>query len=620
MNAEQHSQERFTTKKLARPFAFRTMPQWFSRLLFILLLPQILHGQGASYNAAFTRNPVPLGEPTVLQLRYINCEPEQVPEIPKINELTITYIGPSRNSNLRIVNGRQTINTSTIHQYNVAAEKTGIYTIPPIESRINGKAYTTQAIRLNVSKGIDYSQYAFLQIHIPKQEAEQRFYLGEVFQIHVHLYALNAKIEEKPTIASDGFVIAESGQPSQRQVQDNNQIYNRITFTYLARAVKTGELAIGPIDWKVALFFRDNSNRRRDLFDSFFSDSIFNNNTVRRNITLTSEPIPLNILPLPDEGRPDSFNGGIGNFTMDVQASPTVVVAGDPVTITMKIQGQGALEALPMPAFDSWREFQQYPETADIHYSDEIGLSGIKTFEKIVIPGNAEIQNLPQIEFSFFDPQAEQYKILQQGPIPLTVQPNLTTSQPAFAAEVGTAGKTPNIATNIVHIKPRLGAVAAASQPWLRQPWFLGLQAVPIAIWIACRLYLARQNALRRNPRALRRKRVKVLVDDGLQTLKNLAAENCSGEFFAVLFRLLQEQIGERLNLPANAITEAAIEIELCNRGLDPEIRNTLDRLFQMCNQSRYAPIDSSAELTQIATDAQCALRELQNLPEPDTR
>lgn len=603
---------------------FFGLPQRFGGLLLGILLPQILYGQDAPYNAVLSRNPMPLGESTTLQLRYNNCEPDQPPKIPKIDGLTITYAGPSRSRNIQIINRRTTESNLTIYQYDISPEKVGTYEIPPIEFQINGKTYHTKALPLNVSKGVDYSQYAFLQVHIPKQETNQKTYLGEVFPIRIHLnylsnanYLLNAEWKERPAISSEGFVISEAGRPSQGRISHNNRIYYRVTFTYLARAVKTGEITIGPVALKVALFFRDNSRRQRDLFDSFFSDSFFNNNTIRRDVTLRSEPVSINALPLPIDEQPDSFNGAIGNYShIKVNASPTTVAAGDPVTITMTVQGEGALETLSMPSFDSWREFQQYPETDTINYSDGIGLRGVKTFEKIVIPNNTEIQSLPEIEFSFFDPQEEQYKTLRQDPIPLTVKPNLTeTSQLVVAAETERGGEIPKITDNIVHIKPHLGDIAASSRPWSWNPWFLGLQALPVIAWIACYFYRSRRNALHKNPQARRRKRVKTIVDEGIQTLENMAVENRSDEFFAVLFRLLQEQIGERLDLPANAITEAVIETKLRNCGLEPETSQSLDQLFQACNQARYAPIDSSKELAQIAATAESVLRELQNFP-----
>ena len=452
-----------------------SLSQRLGGLLLGIFLPQILYGQDASYNAVLSRNPVPLGESTTLQLRYNNCEPDQRPEIPKIDGLTITYAGPSRSRNIQIINRRTIESNLTIYRYDITPEKVGTYEIPPIEFQINGKAYHTKSLPLNVSKGVDYSQYAFLQVHIPKQETKQKTYLGEVFPISIHLnYLSTAKLEESPIISSDGFVISEAGRPSQRRISQNNRIYNRVTFNYLARAVKTGDLTIGPVALKVALFSRDNSRRQRDLFDSFFSDSFFNNNTIRRDVTLRSEPVSINALPLPIEERPNSFNGAVGDYShMKVNASLTTVAAGDPVTITMTIHGEGALESLSMPSLDSWREFQQYPETATIKYSDEIGLRGVKTFEKIVIPNNAEIQSLPEIEFSFFDPQEKQYKTLRQSPIPLTVKPNMTeASQSVVAADGEKDGDIPRVPNNIVHIKPHLGSIVASSRPWLWQPWF----------------------------------------------------------------------------------------------------------------------------------------------------
>ena len=85
-----------------------SLPQRLGGLLLGIFLLQILYGQDASYNVVLSRNPAPLGESTTLQLRYNNCEPDQPPEIPKIDGLTITYAGPSRSRNIQFINGRST--------------------------------------------------------------------------------------------------------------------------------------------------------------------------------------------------------------------------------------------------------------------------------------------------------------------------------------------------------------------------------------------------------------------------------------------------------------------------------------------------------------------------------
>jgi hypothetical protein len=97
--------------------------------------------------------------------------------------------------------------------------------------------------------------------------------------------------------------------------------------------------------------------------------------------------------------------------------------------------------------------------------------------------------------------------------------------------------------------------------------------------------------------------------------LRRLANENKSDEFFATFFRLLQEQLGERLDMPATAITEAVVEERLRPRGVPDPTLVSLQELFQTCNLARYAPIKSSQELAALIPKLERAFAELQRLP-----
>jgi hypothetical protein len=107
---------------------------------------------------------------------------------------------------------------------------------------------------------------------------------------------------------------------------------------------------------------------------------------------------------------------------------------------------------------------------------------------------------------------------------------------------------------------------------------------------------------------------VALRVRDGLDDLRRRAAENNSDEFFATLFRLLQEQLGERLDSPASSITEAVIDERVARLGAtEPEL-NGLRELFQLCNQARYAPIRGSAELNSVVGQFERVIRQLREL------
>jgi hypothetical protein len=119
---------------------------------------------------------------------------------------------------------------------------------------------------------------------------------------------------------------------------------------------------------------------------------------------------------------------------------------------------------------------------------------------------------------------------------------------------------------------------------------------------------------LANNPKLRRQRNVAQRVRAGLQELRATANSQQAEEFFATLFRLLQEQIGERLDLPASAITEAVIEERLRGRNLAEVSLSALRELFQTCNQARYAPHKSSQELAALIPRAESVLRDLQTL------
>jgi len=172
----------------------------------------------------------------------------------------------------------------------------------------------------------------------------------------------------------------------------------------------------------------------------------------------------------------------------------------------------------------------------------------------------------------------------------------------------------PGPATDIVHIKPRMGTLAQIRPPLIQQTWFVALQGVPLLAWMAALVWRRREENLANNPRLRRQRQVARTVREGLAALRRLAGANRSEEFFAAIFRLLQEQLGERLDLPASAITEAIVDERLRPRGAPAETLVALQELFQACNQARYAPQRSGPELESLVPKVEAALRQLQQL------
>jgi hypothetical protein len=235
----------------------------------------------------------------------------------------------------------------------------------------------------------------------------------------------------------------------------------------------------------------------------------------------------------------------------------------------------------------------------------------------VVVPESLDVAAVPAVTFSYFDPTARAYRTLTHAATPLVVRPASPQGGLAPIATPAASGEQPTPAANdLVPLKVRGGPWAVVTSPLIQRPWFLVLQAVPVVAFLAAWGWRRRTESLARNPRLVRRRAVARQVRDGLARLTQLAEENDSEEFHALTFRLLQEQIGERLNQPAASITESVLDDQLKPRGLAAEPLADLHALFQSCNQARYAPTFSRGDLINLKARLETALAALQQLKE----
>jgi len=569
----------------------------------------------ASLTTSLDRDTITLGESATLSLTFVGTDPQGALNLPAIPNLQVVHAGQS--SQFNFAPGQTA--SSVTHNYTVTPQQVGDFTIPALAIDLGGQRLTSQPLKLKVLQpgappadaAALAEQQAFLRLVVPKAEV----YVGEVFTVELQLYVRqgvqNIAGFNLTAVPADGFTVGKSVQGQQRQAQVGNVLWTVVPFTHALTAVRAGALALGPITATVVVEL-PSANRRRDRFFDPFN---FFGGGEQRQIPLATETKAVQSLPLPKENAPPNFNGSVGTFTMDVSVGPTNVAAGDPITIKVQLSGRGAIELLNLPDQPGWRDFKTYPATAKpAETADPLGLQGTKMFEQVVVPQNAEIKSLPPVSFSFFDSEQKQYRTLTSPEVKLVVRPGGSTVAPTIVGLKPAGQDNPPPAQDIVHIKPRLGAVAQIQPPLVHQPWFLALQSVPVLVWLAAFVWRKRTEMLANNPRLRRQRQVAQVIRAGLEELRRQAAGNKSDEFFATLVRLLQEQLGERLDLPASAITEAVIEERLKPRGMPEATLAVLHELFQSCNVARYAPVRSSQELSALVPKLETTLRELQSL------
>jgi hypothetical protein len=555
--------------------------------------------RAASFTAALDRDTISLGESATLSLTFEGGQSRNVPT-PSVPGLHITQTGTSQN--VSWINGAMS-STVTV-TFSVTARQPGEFTIPALTADVNGQQLATAPLKLTVTAASapsaaavnSGSEVAFLKFDFPKN----KIYVGEPTVGQLDLYLRddvqnfgNFQLTGTPAGGFSPGKITEL-QSQRRRAQVGNRVYTIIPLAVPLTAVRTGALTLGPFTASAVVVLPSQNQGDNPFFRPFF------NQGEQKQVTLATEPVSVESLPLPEQNKPANFTGAVGSFTMTATAGPTNVTVGDPITVRVQISGRGALDAVTLPPQDAWRDFKTYPPTTKLETSGQFGFQGTKTFEQIISPQNTDVHELPPLSFSFFNPDDGQYHTLTEPAVPLMVKAAGAMPMPTLALNKNPApeNQTPR---DILPIKENPGTLEMATAPLVAQPGFLALQTVPVIALLAAFIWRKRTDHLANNPRLRRQRAVAQLIASGMDDLKKYATANQPDEFFATLFRLLQEQLGERLDCPASAITENVIDEHPVLRGAPKATLEGLRELFQLCNQARYAPVRGAAELNSVA-------------------
>ena len=580
-------------------------------LIMAALMFHAATAAAASLAASLDRDRLTLGETATMSLAVEGGQARNLPT-PAVPGLRIAQSGSSQN--VSIINGQMT-STVTV-TFSVTPLRAGEFTIPALTADVNGQRLATEPLRLSVQKADAPSaaavnsgaEVAFLKLVLP----HEKIYSGQTVIGRVELYlrddVQNFGSFQFSGTPAEGFSVGKMTEGQRSRAQVGNRSYTVISVLLPLTAVKAGPLTLGPFTASVVVVLPSPNQGGDQFFRQFF------NQGEQRQVTLASDQITVPALPLPAGNVPADFNGAIGSFSLNVTAGPTNLTVGDPITVRVQISGRGALDAVTLPAQAAWRDFKMFPPTSTITNTDQFGFQGVKTFEQIVSPLNADVHELPPFSFSFFNPDDGAYHTLTQPATPLVVHAAAATPLPAIAGSKNSSAENSASPQDLLPVKENLGTLVETGPPLVASPRFLAVQSLPVIAFLAAFIWRRRTDSLANNPRLRRQRAVAQLVRDGLNDLKKFAAENKPDEFFATLFRLLQEQLGERLDCPASAITENVIDEHGVLRGAPKATLDGLRELFQLCNQARYAPVRGTSELNSVAAQFEKTIGELQEV------
>jgi len=289
------------------------------------------------------------------------------------------------------------------------------------------------------------------------------------------------------------------------------------------------------------------------------------------------------------QSQPTNFAGGVGRFMFDAQVKPMDLNAGDPITLTMTIAGEGNIENVSPPEINLGDQFKVYEAklvSKDLNAADA---SGRKVFEQVLIPRSDEVKALPALTFSYFDPGRGTYETITRGPYRLTVHASSnSTSKVVAAADQLDQTRAMLLGTDIVYLKPMpVRWRRADEKPWYEHPYVVAAQALPPILLAAIFLVVRRRDELAQDVAKARRQQAPKSARTAIRKAEDARQKGDQSGFFQAVWEALASYFGNRLNLSPGEVSVDVVTTALAAK-LESSRLTQLGELFALCEQQRF--------------------------------
>lgn len=604
-----------------RPPATGSLHSVGALCLLLGLAPRLGFG-AVTFEASVDRSRLTLDDRLVLTLTVSGARLGRVePKLPALPGFSI--LGRSTSQQVVFSNGR--LSTTVQYNYTLSPLRPGKQTIPPASLSVGGRIYRTRPLTVTVTGGGTTQPHKPAQSGRPAQPAAPQGpaapmppgYSADHEQGYVFLKATVDKttvyVNEQVTLditayrhrnygwsgaqfsppALTGFIGYDLPKPDPRYVDLNGVPYVRICCLRKALfPTAAGKLTLGASSLRFATDFFGTEVRR-----------------------VTSHPLSVTVLPLPEADKPKQFTGAVGAFTLRADADKTSLPEGDTVTIHATVEGTGNIASVTELTLGDLSRFKQFKTNQREQTSTRgLKLSGTKDFEYVLMPVEPGRVTL-SLKLFYFNPETKKYETAEAEPIVLNVLPG-KANQKVDAVTGFTKEEIRLLKKDIHYIRPGARRLGDETRYLFCRPSFLVLNLAPLLLLGGAALYRRQQVRLATDEEYQRRRRGR---DAALRCLsqaeQGLQRGLPAGEFYAELSRGLREYLGARLHLPPSAVSADTTPGELARRGVPAELVARLKECLQQSEFGRFAPGGADQLAMQKAlTDAQQCIRELEGL------
>ncbi len=337
------------------------------------------------------------------------------------------------------------------------------------------------------------------------------------------------------------------------------------------------------------------------LLDRFFDDPMFddpwfgfgkrNRRQPPEQRRVMTDAVKIDVLPLPEAGKPVAFQGAVGEYSIDVKVDKNEAKAGMPITLTVSIKGRGNLNNLPqykLPALQGFRIYE--PERKEDINIGLDGISGRVAFEYIIIPQQEGTCQVPSMKLHYFDPARERYMVSSSNPISITVLPGEMIETPPMP-QITIADNKPLkvLGKDIRYIKTEINKARQRTGYIYQSIFYLVALMLPVPLIPICLLIRKRQDRLAADKGYRRRAMAPKVLRKRLAEARRMLKKEADNGFYGACSRALTGYIGDRLNIEAAGMTMENLKKVLIENNAPEKLAQEIIETLEEADFRRFS-------------------------------
>jgi hypothetical protein len=349
-------------------------------------------------------------------------------------------------------------------------------------------------------------------------------------------------------------------------------------------AQRAGDIKIDPAQFEVVLRVQ-NRARVRSFFD-------INNTYTMVAKPLEAPGITIHVDALPS-GKPMSYSGGVGQFTMDSKISSTDVQANEAITLTITIKGTGNLKLVKTPSVDWPDAFEVYDAKVTNDFTNTTaGTTGAKVIEYLAIPRAGGQYTIPAVEMAYYDTNDKEYHTLRTKEYTV----NIARTQGGQESN-GVVNSYVNkediqqLATDIRYIHTDANMLTKPMHVLRFGSWsFWMCYCVPLLLVVIVFVVFRRRIKENADITRVRYKKANKVAQRRLKVAEKLLRANQKEAFYEEIERAAWTYLSDRLSIPTSQLNKENISQILRAKSVSEALIEMTMHVLSEAEFARYTP------------------------------